>query len=68
MLGTMLESLDFGRFVSTGLLFATRKPAGNEEMGLATLNSPLPEVFGRFESSDGLGLGPNFTFGLLYLA
>lgn len=68
MLGTMLESLDFGRFGSMVFLFATRKPAGKEEMGLDTLNSPLPEVFGRFESSDGLGLGPNLTFGLLYLA
>lgn len=66
MLGTTLVSLDFGRFGSTVFLFAARKPAGKEEIGLAVISSPFPDVLGRLDSNDGLGRGPSFTFGLLY--
>jgi hypothetical protein len=68
MLGTVLESRDFGRFGSIVFLFATRMPAGRDDTGLDAFCAPGPEVWGRFTSKDTFGRGPNFTFGLLYLA
>jgi hypothetical protein len=67
--GKALESRDFGRFGSSVLRFADRRPGGKEDTGLAAAwADPLPEVCGRLMSNDAFGLGPNFTLGLLYCA
>jgi hypothetical protein len=68
MLGTRLDSLDFGRFGSIVFLLAIRMFAGKEETGRDAFCAPGPDVCGRFASIDTFGRGPNFTFGLLYCA
>jgi hypothetical protein len=64
MLGTMLESRDFGRLVSP-FRWAMRRPGGSCETGLASSFERVPAVWGRFPpSTDGRGRGPSLTFGL----
>jgi hypothetical protein len=66
MLGTALESLDFGRLGSIVFLLAIRMFAGNVDTGRAAFWVPGPDVCGRLPSIDTFGRGPSFTLGLLY--
>jgi len=68
MLGTILESRDFGRFGSV-FRFPMRRPVGKVDT-LVVAGVVLPAVCGLLPSTDGrgcsTGLGPNLTFGLYF--
>ena len=64
--GVLAAPLASSAFLSAALRVAERRPAGKDDFGLEMLCGTLPDVAGLLLSSDGRGLGPSLTLGLVY--